>query len=124
MNRMSKFILTGDMPKSCSECGFKRVDNDSYNEWYVCNRTGIKVDRYKDQVHPQCPLQDTTELLEALERIALNKNVKTMTYEKYDIDKPRESIYFSDDATTVILDKDYNKLKQFFEGVMKNERKI
>lgn len=100
---MSKSILVIDAADRCWGCELKKSckvipKNQSGSKWNV--------------IHPQCPLQDTTELLEALERIALNKNVKIMTYEKYDIDKPRESIYFSDSATTVILDEDYNTIKQ------------
>ena len=62
-----KSILLVDTPKSCSECDFK-FGNLDYRKKCYCLRTGEEVQNYmKQERHPQCPLQDTTELLEALE---------------------------------------------------------
>ena len=59
---MSKSILVIDTPSSCREC---------YNS---DNNIGVHCiykfhGKARTQRHPQCPLQDTTELLEALESI-------------------------------------------------------
>jgi hypothetical protein len=60
---MSKYVLTGDMPKSCSNCDICSPIRGNNH----CNFIGHKVTDFRTSRHPQCPLQDTTELLEALE---------------------------------------------------------
>ena len=88
---MSKSILVIDTPKSCDRCPLNQQRDlklDWYNELHIC-KGNPKIwykERYADandsvkfsiedidfyeQRHPQCPLQDTTELLEVLELIA------------------------------------------------------
>ena len=72
---MSKSILVIDTPKSCSECRYRVRDTDGV---YCVNGIeelcpyGRKYNEYEHKVHPLCPLQDTTELLEALEELSKN----------------------------------------------------
>ena len=63
---MNKSILVIDTPKSCQMC--KMCGFGIYDEEPHCKFIGTlhKYD-FMDSVSPQCPLQDTTELLEALE---------------------------------------------------------
>ena len=66
-----KSILVVDTPKNCSECEFYiGFDDDGYG---VCHNGSfdINCNKAKEQRHPQCPLQDTTDLLEALEELKL-----------------------------------------------------
>lgn len=68
-----KSILVIDTPKSCSECEFKRISQMGYETNCILTKIDVlgwtaKVD-YTESRHPQCPLQDTTELLEALEEV-------------------------------------------------------
>ena len=53
---MSAIFKLDKMPKSCSECDLRKT----------CELP-IGYINALDKRHPQCPLQDTTELLEALE---------------------------------------------------------
>ena len=66
-------ILRVKTPKSCSECELFTCNTYLYyqieeikcladNELKECNEYEFRNDR-----HPQCPLQDTTELLKTLE---------------------------------------------------------
>ncbi len=64
-----KYILTGDMPSSCRRCDIEVCLNANLVQrcglkWSLDTSIGCETNR-----HPQCPLQDTTELLEALDRI-------------------------------------------------------
>ena len=64
---MSKSILVIDTPKRCSECELRTGDGEMF-----CIPTGKYLWDYMykyDGCHPQCPLQDTTELLEALKQL-------------------------------------------------------
>jgi hypothetical protein len=61
---------------------------------------------------------------EALKRLALNNNVKTMIYEINDINKKREDIYFSDNANTVILDDDYATIKHDLDKLSRIEKVV
>ena len=79
---MSKSILVRDTPKSCSECNMGVAFSAHYgtvkcladNELKECNKYEFTNDR-----HPQCPLQDTTELLEVLDRNILGLSNKDYT---------------------------------------------
>jgi len=71
---MNKSILLIDTPKSCRGCKFFS-DADSFHELFWCDAL-MKPLHFREENfdmrkerHPQCPLQDTTELLEALEEI-------------------------------------------------------
>jgi len=55
-----KSILVIDTPKSCHKC-------ELIKSCKVVPFTNTKEEW--DKIHPQCPLQDTTELLEALNNI-------------------------------------------------------
>jgi len=72
---MNKSILVTDTPKSCSECryGGGELNKAYYSKvplQFDCNASGITYRTteklYDTKRHPKCPLQDTTELLEAL----------------------------------------------------------
>lgn len=69
---MGKFILTGDMPNSCSKCLYEH-DVDGYKGFCMVGHIylgGLGVaTEYETSRHPQCPLQNTTELLGALETL-------------------------------------------------------
>ena len=58
-------MLVFPTPKSCLECDLATYD--SIDKKYKCVK-GFSVGEYfnDNTIHPQCPLQDTTELLEAL----------------------------------------------------------
>ena len=74
---MSKSILVIDTPKSCSECDLCEHitwwSKEKITANFDCAILGIEKfskdskDSWSSPRHPQCPLQDTTELLEALE---------------------------------------------------------
>ena len=72
-----KSILVIDTPNSCSEC--RNMENNVrciYKYW----------GKAQTQRHPQCPLQDTTELLEALNYIKIitkDKNKIKSYYKLY-----------------------------------------
>ena len=70
---MSKSILVIDTPKSCRECHLFKSEYHSYTlEHFMMCKVNGKLNIGKDyatKCHPQCPLQDTTELLEALEKL-------------------------------------------------------
>ena len=83
---MSKSILVIDTPKSCSECeckGYRKGFNElccillvnKLHTTKLISLTGIRKD---------CPLQDTTELLEALEEL---KYATTLGKESFRKDK-------------------------------------
>lgn len=73
---MSKFILTGDMPKSCSECEL------AITEWAEVEVNGVSTRTFvyrcilgkgtvmPNTLNPDCPLQDTTELLKDCSRLS------------------------------------------------------
>ena len=67
-----KSILVIDTPASCGVCP---VDDDICKLWQT-----VKVGK----IHPQCPLQDTTDLLEALESI--KNGVRNVTKDKPSIE--------------------------------------
>ena len=69
---MSKSILIIDTPKSCSECEFSQME-DWGDECCILlpYEKGVNNVEKHIGIHPQCPLQDTTELLEALESFSL-----------------------------------------------------
>jgi len=64
---MSSILFMKDTPESCSECEYQQRGS------IVCtalmNRRLDMTFNHKEERHPQCPLQDTTELLKALEEI-------------------------------------------------------
>jgi len=73
---MSKSILPPiDTPKSCRECPLFKSEYNSYTlEHFMMCKVNGKLNIGKDYAakrHQQCPLQDTTELLEALKEIGL-----------------------------------------------------
>lgn len=85
---MNKYILTGDMPKSCSECEYRSLSLDygEEEEMIWCDILHTPVDNCNTKRHPQCPLQDTTELLEELETIKIvtkNKDKIKAYYKLY-----------------------------------------
>ena len=66
---MSKSILPPiDTPKSCRECPLFKSEYNSYTlEHFMMCKVNGKLNIGKDYAakrHQQCPLQDTTELLE------------------------------------------------------------
>ena len=50
-----------ELPSSCSECDFYYQGACNIRNAHISTLCDTKKER-----HPQCPLQDTTELLEAL----------------------------------------------------------
>ena len=74
---MSKSILIIDTPKSCTECKLIVVAN---SKLYcpLIRRVGeaIEINKWVNEKmkHHRCPLQDTTELLEALGMIGNQKD--------------------------------------------------
>ena len=94
-------LLVIDTPKSCSECELSRYIFNVNGTF--CSINGKEVSHIKTKPST-CPLQDTTELLEALEFMKIWAIEGTMSTFNYN-----QRI------------NEYNKLKQFFEGVMKNE---
>lgn len=85
---MSKSILVIDKPKSCQDC---RLSIEGGN---MC--VPLKKFVSRNKIHPRCPLQDTTELLEALE--VLKKDLEWY----FSLNERQESAY--------------NKLKQALGG--------
>lgn len=70
---MSRYFITGDMPNSCSECEY---DGTSFGHW-KCNK--LKSLEYTPfswlhKRHPQCPLQDTTELISHINLLHIRAN--------------------------------------------------
>ena len=70
---MNKSILLIDTPKRCAECKFQYSSRLSNSTLFGCKANhrivydtvgGMEFDR-----HPQCPLQDTKELLELFDSI-------------------------------------------------------
>ena len=100
---MSKSILVIDTPKSCSECDFK-FGNLDYRKKCYCLRTGEEVQNYmKQERHPQCPLQDTTELLEAVCRLGSRAN------RLFKI-RPKDNQFDKEEQNDVLIDKLYKAL--------------
>ena len=89
---MNKSILLIDTPKRCAECKFQDSSRLSNSTLFGCkahNRIvydtvgGMEFDR-----HPQCPLQDTTKLLEALNKMMipnLRYGEDTIEYKLYKV---------------------------------------
>ena len=82
---MSKSILPPiDTPKSCRECPLFKSEYNSYTlEHFMMCKVNGKLNIGKDyatKCHPQCPLQDTTELIQLI-KYAL-KDERTYLYEK------------------------------------------
>ena len=63
---MNKSILVIDTPKSCIECKYNL--NVGHRNMCALNEKIEEVYHTRKR-HQQCPLQDTTELLEALESL-------------------------------------------------------
>ena len=107
---MNKSILVIDTPKSCKECKYR--SNSWIDGYSTCLACGLDVKKYLENetknytdkygyngklkikekylnlptTHPQCPLQDTTELLEALDYIKIitkDKNKIKSYYKLY-----------------------------------------
>ena len=63
---MSKSILVIDTPKSCSECELKKICK-IYQDIKSYDIQGYQSSRQ----HPQCPLQDTTELIKKYDKLQI-----------------------------------------------------
>jgi|LGOV01.1.fsa_nt_gb hypothetical protein len=80
---MSAILALEKMPKSCSACKFCYSRKDILGQkvllCLIKNPSIQNVTKYIQQRHPQCPLQDTTELLEALEEIGNYFSFRSIT---------------------------------------------
>jgi len=107
-----KSILVIDTPKSCRECPLFKSEYNSYTlEHFMMCKVNGKLNIGKDyatKCHPQCSLQDTTELLEALEVLKRNYNRATQIISSHEIDG--EVIVFP------TLYTNYNKLHKALGG--------
>jgi len=68
---MNKYILTGDMPNNCSECEFAKIHKNAKDNFqFRCINNLRQFTTHNDywtKRHPQCPLPDATEAIEALQ---------------------------------------------------------
>ena len=69
---MSKSILVIDTPKSCLDCKYTCDEFDKAVYGDVTNET---FEWLEQNVLPQCPLQDTTELLEVIKNTIEELNI-------------------------------------------------
>ena len=85
-----KSILVIETPKSCRECPLFKSEYNSYTlEHFMMCKVNGKLNIGKDyatKCHPQCPLQDTTELLEALEVLKRNYSQAISIISLHEID--------------------------------------
>ena len=107
---MGKSILVIDTPKSCLDCMLAYEQPHDSGVYYCIKKRNLDIEEYETQRHPQCPLQDTTELLEALEELDKAK--------KYAISKIG---IFTKDGEKEKLETAYNKLHKALGGNDSNE---
>ena len=103
---MSKSILVIDTPKSCEYC--RMCSWNLYDEHPSCNIIGtLCKDNFDEFRHPQCPLQDTTELLEK----SLNE-----IHNSLQISIGNNKDKYNGDLLVEICNKELNKLYKALEG--------
>jgi hypothetical protein len=91
-----KSILVIDTPKNCSECKLAKL---GFQCSVIKGFHSIKYQIINKEIHPQCPLQDATELLEALEKL-----------------KPSGWRLDEQSQTEYIKENSYNKLRNALGG--------
>lgn len=106
---MSAILKLDKMPKSCSECKFCETNSINKDRGCVFDVwLDIHTKEYETSRHPQCPLQDTTELLEALEISKKDEYTSVVDTGFH--------IYSNQVKVRLVREETYNKLRNALGG--------
>jgi|LGVF01.2.fsa_nt_gb hypothetical protein len=102
-------LLVIDTPKSCSECDFSQTE-DWGDECCILlpYEKGINNVEKHIGIHPQCPLQDTTELLEALDKVS-NSPVVAFDIEAQEVQQAYNKLHKALGSATVPTEQRTNE---------------